>query len=133
MLLRLILAALVFGQGPLVITNDPGGFVAARVARVAAMGDREVRIEGRCDSACTLFLAARNVCVSPDARLGFHGPSFFGLPLPRSDFEAWSRIIAAHYPPAIAEWWMADARWRTVGLYTLTGTEVIRHGVKECA
>src|SRR5882757_1571704 len=30
------------------------------------------RIEGRCQSACTLFLAIRNVCIDPAARLLFH-------------------------------------------------------------
>jgi hypothetical protein len=31
------------------------------------------RIEGRCQSACTLFLGIRNVCVERSASLGFHG------------------------------------------------------------
>lgn len=133
MLLRsLILAALVWAQGPLVVTNDAGGFVAARVARVAALGDREVRIEGYCASACSMYLGARNVCVTRDATIGIHGPSFFGMPLPAAEFEYWSKVIAGYYPPAIAEWFMETARYRTVGLYTLAGAEVIRHGVREC-
>src|SRR5215467_3420949 len=32
----------------------------------------EFRIEGRCNSACTMFLAIRNVCVMRSAQLGFH-------------------------------------------------------------
>jgi hypothetical protein len=31
------------------------------------------RIEGRCQSACTLFLGIRNVCIERSASLGFHG------------------------------------------------------------
>jgi hypothetical protein len=30
------------------------------------------RIEGHCQSACTLFLAIRNVCIEPGATLLFH-------------------------------------------------------------
>jgi hypothetical protein len=30
------------------------------------------RIEGHCQSACTLFLAIRNVCIEPSASLHFH-------------------------------------------------------------
>ena len=30
------------------------------------------RIEGHCQSACTMFLRIRNVCVEPDATLLFH-------------------------------------------------------------
>ena len=32
----------------------------------------EFRIEGHCQSACTLFLAIRNVCIDPRANLLFH-------------------------------------------------------------
>ncbi len=131
-LVRLLLAAFITAQGPLVVTNDPGGIVAVRAARIAALGDREVRIEGRCESACTMYLGAANVCVTRDARLFFHGPSHFGLPLPERDFDWWSRVIASHYPPPIADWFMQTARHRILGGYTLTGAEVIRHGVREC-
>jgi hypothetical protein len=30
------------------------------------------RIHGHCQSACTMFLAVRNVCIEPDAELLFH-------------------------------------------------------------
>jgi hypothetical protein len=30
------------------------------------------RIKGHCQSACTMFLAVRNVCIEPSARLLFH-------------------------------------------------------------
>jgi hypothetical protein len=131
-MIRILLALAVFAQGPLVITNDPGGIVAVRAARVAALGDREVRIEGNCLSACTMYLGAANVCVARNARLSFHGPSHWGFPLPRADFDFWSGVLARHYPDAIAHWFMQTARHRIHGHYTLTGAEVIRHGVREC-
>ena len=119
-LLKWLLVLLITAQGPLVITNDQGGFVGPRAAYVATLGNREVRIEGTCVSACTMYLAAPNVCVTRDARLGFHGPSFFGADLPPADFDYWSRVLARHYPPAIADWFMTTARYRTFGTYTLT-------------
>jgi hypothetical protein len=128
--LKVILALAVIGQGPLVITNDPGGIVATRAARVALIGDREVRIEGRCASACTMWLAAPNVCVAPDARLSFHGPSHFGLPLPRADFNYWSRVISNHYPESLAVWFMSVGRF---GEYSIDGAGVIANGwAREC-
>lgn len=123
--LRLVLALGILAQGPLVITNDPGGVVAYRAVRVAALGDREVRIEGRCASACTMFLAAPNVCVTPDARLSFHGPSHFGIPLPRADFDYWSRVIANHYPESLSVWFMSVGRF---GEYSIDGAGVIANG-----
>jgi hypothetical protein len=41
------------------------------VAKFNASGERFV-IRGRCQSACTIFLSIRNVCIARDARLGFH-------------------------------------------------------------
>jgi hypothetical protein len=32
----------------------------------------QFRIEGRCNSACTMFLSIKNVCIVRSARLGFH-------------------------------------------------------------
>ena len=45
----------------------------ARLARAEARGEQD-RIGSRCDSSCTLFLAARRSCVSPEAVFGFHAP-----------------------------------------------------------
>ena len=42
------------------------------VARFNRSGEL-FRIEGRCQSACTLFLGIRNVCIAGSASLGFHG------------------------------------------------------------
>jgi hypothetical protein len=42
------------------------------VARFNRSGEL-FRIEGRCQSACTLFLGIQNVCIERSASLGFHG------------------------------------------------------------
>jgi hypothetical protein len=55
-----------YGMGGYISRYDP---VVARFNRSGEL----FRIEGRCQSACTLFLAIRNVCVEPGASLGFHG------------------------------------------------------------
>src|SRR5712691_3014606 len=43
----------------------------AIVARHNQTGE-SFRVEGHCQSACTLFLAIKNVCIDPAARLLFH-------------------------------------------------------------
>jgi hypothetical protein len=43
----------------------------AVVARYNASGER-FRIDSHCQSACTMFLSIRNVCVTPNAKLLFH-------------------------------------------------------------
>ena len=84
------------------ITNDGGGYVhlyAAQVDDVIHSGERVV-IDGRCDSACTMYLAAPRTCVTKRARLGFHsaGP---GLP---EHIEWANQVLLDHYPPSVRTW-----------------------------
>lgn len=48
---------------------------AAIIQKYNASGER-FRIEGRCQSSCTMLLAIRNVCVDPSATLLFHAALF---------------------------------------------------------
>ena len=61
------------------IGNDSGGYIldyALREDELEQSG-RNVAFSGRCDSACTLFLALpeSQTCVSPGAYFRFHSPS----------------------------------------------------------
>ena len=118
---------------PLVITHDGGGRVdrmAARIERLQAEG-RQVEIAGECVSACTMYLAI--ACVRPEARLTFHGPSYYGWPLNAYDFDHWSRVIAAHYPPPLADWFMGTARHRNlVPLPPLGQAQLVKMGARAC-
>lgn len=118
---------------PLVVTNDGGGRVdrmAARIGRLHAEG-RTVEIAGECVSACTMYLAIG--CVTPKARLTFHGPSYYGLPMAPHDFDAWSRFIAAYYPAPLAAWFMAEARHRNlVPLPPLGQAQLVAMGARAC-
>lgn len=132
-MIRLVLALLIWGGAAqadiLVVHYDPGGDVGRYANRIAAMHARgdTVEIRGTCLSSCTMYLAVG--CVTPKARLGFHGPTVISGP---ATADLWSRIIASQYPPAIARWYMADARHSRV-LRIVTGAELIRLGVAECA
>lgn len=115
-------------QEPLVVQGDWGGSVAARALHIARLGDRPVRIEGFCASACTMYLGARDVCVTPDAELAFHGPQIGGvLPLGPRDFERVSRFIAGFYPDTLADWYLETGR-HSQALQSISGADVIRNG-----
>jgi hypothetical protein len=63
----------------LTIRNDSGGYVvryAMKMMKLKASGTN-VRFAGRCDSACTLYLALprSQTCVAPGATFRFHAPS----------------------------------------------------------
>ena len=55
------------GTGP----NQPMGAFEAVAQQYNASGER-FRIDGHCQSACTIFLSIRNVCIVPGATLLFH-------------------------------------------------------------
>lgn len=76
MRIALALALLVAGCSPrpIVVTQDRGGNVMERIFHVEKVrrAEQEVRIVGDCWSACTFYLSLDRVCVSPNARFGFH-------------------------------------------------------------
>lgn len=120
-----LLVALVFSVP--VIRNDPGGSVDA----YAVEAEKPSRIVGLCESACTLRL--KTGCVTRGARLGFHSPTsrWPGIPLTRAKWEETTRFMASHYPPKIAEWFMAGPRHHSAMAY-LSGSEAIALGARAC-
>jgi len=120
-----VLAWLVLSPRAEVITYDPGGSIAVRVAQIEA-GAAPV-IAGECRSACTMHL--RGGCVLPGARLVFHTPhGATGEPLSLEREAHWRRVMARYYPPAIAAWFLDVPP----GTHLMTGAEAIRLGARGC-
>jgi hypothetical protein len=120
----------------IIINGDPGGSVRKRYGEIQQINRLGQRVEirrGACMSSCTMFLGVQNVCVTPQAVLGFHGPYRFGSKLTQVEFDRWSKVISAHYPPAIKTWYMTSARYNTRKPSKLSGVELIRLGVRKCA
>jgi hypothetical protein len=101
-----------------VVKNDSGGYVATYAIEVAqlARGNRHVRIAGRCDSACTMYLGLPRdkICLEPDAYFRFHKPSA------RSEqtVEAATRLLMRNYPAWVRQW-IADNGGLTATLKTM--------------
>ena len=117
-----------------VVNADRGGLISSRVTQVRKLrsSGQRVEIRGTCLSSCTMLLGSGNVCVYPNAVLGFHGPSSYGRRLQPADFERWSQEIARHYTPQLRNWYLNTARYRTNGFYQISGRELIRMGYKRC-
>jgi len=124
------------GHKPLIIIrNDKGGIVQKRIAEIANLREIGARVEIRgaeCLSACTIYLALPDTCVSHRTSLGFHGPSYFGAALSPERFDYWSRKIAAHYPEPLRNWYMRKGRTRITGYFHLKGADLARLGVRLC-
>lgn len=118
------------------VTLDTGGSLDWRLEEVKKLRatDTAVVISGQCHSSCTMYLALPKTCVTPEARLGFHGPrTAKGSRLPTSDFKYWTDIMAAHYPPQIARRFMRDWRHKIANHQIITGTQAIVMGARPCA
>lgn len=115
-----------------------GGGIAEIAARVAEINRLEQRVEivaPRCASACTMYLGAADVCVSPETMFVFHGPRWGrGWWAPRitgATGRHWAEEMARHYPSAVAAYFMA--RWDRPGRWRLTGRWLVeRAGVAGC-
>jgi hypothetical protein len=60
----------------IIIQDDFGGNVLQYQARRKELAKADlVRIQGRCDSACTIFITLPNACVGRKAIIGIHGAS----------------------------------------------------------
>ena len=124
------------GEGqpaPVIVRNDLGGDVGAFANRIRAMAaaGQTVEIRGACYSACTMYLGLPGSCINRNSQFGFHRPSYFGTALAPEEFDFWSRVIAAHYPPALRDWYLREGRF-SAGLRTISGAQLFDLGVTEC-
>jgi hypothetical protein len=74
-----LVSALVTNSYADTIRNDTGGYIAVyntRLAQYIKYGT-QIKIAGRCDSACTIYLAlpANQICITKQAAFGFHAAS----------------------------------------------------------
>lgn len=84
---------------PIVVTQDTGGNIMERVFHVEKLrhDEQEVRILGDCWSACTFYLSLEKVCVSPNARLGFHRATAGNA----GQIDLGNTLIAEQYSPRL--------------------------------
>jgi hypothetical protein len=86
------------------------------------------RIEGHCQSACTLFLAIRNVCVDRNATLLFHAGHDRGKMMMGSA----GHMLSA-YNAALRDYVTANHYMDTQELHAISGRDIItKFGYREC-
>ena len=81
------------------------------------------RIQGHCQSACTMFLALKNVCVEPSAELLFHAG--------KHPFA--TKLMLDSYNASLRSFVMANHYMDTPQFHTISGSEIIqKFGYKQC-
>ncbi|PRY78057.1 hypothetical protein CLV80_10419 [Yoonia maritima] len=109
------------------IRNDGGGNVNEYLVDLsfAILSGEKIQIDGWCASACTLYLASTETCVTPNARLGFHAP--------RGGTDAENkeaaRVIAARLPATLSAWYLKyGAELDGNRFVALTGAQIVDMG-----
>lgn len=96
---------------------------SARLNRLNREGKRVIIADNaRCRSACTMLLAADDICVGANAVFGFHGSTAYAGD-PRGD-EYWTDFVASHYPPKLRAWFYGAAAHLRLSWVDLTGSQV---------
>jgi hypothetical protein len=85
------------------------------------------RISGHCQSACTLFLAIKNVCIEPGAELLFHAGG-----RERISVEATKHMLSA-YNPSLRAYLLERHAMDTLTFFPISGADLIhKFGYREC-
>jgi len=88
------------------------------------------RIEGHCQSACTMFLAIRNVCIDRNATLLFHAGHNRQRELNNS---ATNHMLGA-YSAALREYVTANHYMDTAAFHAISGRQMIqKFGYRACS
>jgi hypothetical protein len=87
------------------------------------------RIEGHCQSSCTLFLGIRNVCVNRNATLLFHSAH----DNMRNVSPSLTTHMLAAYNPSLRSYVTANHYMETLAFHSISGRDMIRKfGYREC-
>ena len=99
------------------------------IVRQYNQSGEQFRIEGHCQSACTMFLGIRNVCVTRSARLLFHA----GHDRQRNIKASATNHIMNHYNSRLRAYLVANRIMETLAFTTLSGSDMIaKFGYREC-
>ena len=91
--------------------------------READRSGKLFRIGGHCQSACTMFLAVRNVCIEPGAQLLFHA----------GKTERGTRDMINSYNGKLRAYLAANRIMESSAFHTISGNDMIRRfGYRRC-
>ena len=101
------------------------------IAKYNKSGER-FRIEGSCQSSCTMLLAIKNVCVEPNATLKFHAalfPNEVGQKPPPKRQAA----MLASYNAKLRNYLVKGGYVETFDFHSISGADIIsKFGYRSC-
>lgn len=109
-----------------------GPIGAPNIVRQYNQSGQPFRIEGRCQSSCTMLLAIKNVCVDPNATLLFHAALF---PNERGQKPPPARQAAMlnSYNPKLRNYLVKNGYVDTFDFHAISGRDIIQtFGYRAC-
>src|SRR3954471_17364170 len=111
--------------------GGPMAKVDAIIAQYNASGE-PFRIEGHCQSSCTMFLAIRNVCVDPNATLLFHA-ALSAHEKDHAPYPERNAHMGSHYNAALRRFVLANHYMDSFTFHPVSGRDIIRKfGYRRC-
>jgi hypothetical protein len=99
------------------------------IVRQYNQSGEQFRIEGHCQSACTIFLGIKNVCVTRSAQLLFHA----GHDRQRNIKASATNHKMKHYNGKLRAYLVANRIMETLAFTTISGSDMItKFGYREC-
>ncbi len=91
------------------------------------------RIEGHCQSSCTMFLAIRNVCVDPNANLLFHA-ALSSSERDHPPYPERNNHMASHYKSSLRDFILANHYMDSFTFHSISGRDIIhKFGYQQCS
>src|SRR3954470_9794380 len=104
----------------------------AIIAQYNASGE-PFRIEGHCQSSCTMLLAIRNVCVDANATLLFHA-SLSAREKDHAPYPERNAHMASHYNASLRRFVLANHYMDSFTFHAVSGRDIIgKFGYRQCA
>jgi hypothetical protein len=115
-------SSLPYGKGGWFPQFDP-------IVRQYNQSGEQFRIEGHCQSTCTIFLGIRNVCIVRSARLLFHGAHDRQWVI-----KPWlNEHLMNHFNAKLRAYLVANRIMETLDFTTISGSDMIsKFGYREC-
>jgi hypothetical protein len=106
---------------------NPGGIIA----KYNKSGER-FRIEGSCQSSCTMLLAIKNVCVDPGATLKFHAALFPNEAGQKPPPKRQAAMLAS-YNAKLRNYLVKGGYVETFDFHSISGADIIsKFGYRSC-
>jgi hypothetical protein len=116
-------SSLPYGKGGWFAQFDP-------IVQQYNQSGEQFRIEGHCQSACTLFLGIKNVCIVCSARVLFHA----GHDRQRNISASATNHLMSAYNGKLRTYLVANHVMETLAFHTISGSDMIsKFGYRECS